>query len=123
MIITLPWPPAGLAPNRRNGKHWSSTHAAKLKAGHDAAILTTHAMRAEGYTAPTEGPIALSLTFCPPDARRRDLDGCLSSNKASLDAVAKALGVDDVRFEPITLRRGPKVSGGVVVVEVGNVQG
>lgn len=118
MIITLPWPAPGLAPNRRNGKHWSSTHAAKLKAGHDAAVLTQQAMRTQGYTAPVEGPIALSLMFCPPDARRRDLDGMLSSNKASLDAVAKALGVDDVRFEPITLRRGKKISGGVVVVEV-----
>lgn len=120
MIITLPWPAPGLAPNRRNGKHWTATHAAKLSAGHDAAILTLQAMRAQGYTAPAEGPIALSLTFCPPDARRRDLDGLLSSLKKALDSVAQTIGVDDVRFEPITLRRGKKVSGGVVIVEVGD---
>lgn len=118
MIVRLPWPSASLAPNRRNGKHWTATHAAKLSAGHAATVLTMQAMRSEGYTAPAEGPIALSLTFCPPDARRRDLDGMLSSNKAGLDAIAKVLGVDDVRFEPITLRRGEKVKGGAVVVEV-----
>ena len=63
--------------------------------------------------------VPLVLTFCPPDRRARDLDGLLSSCKASLDGVAHALGVNDARFEPLTLRRGRVVKGGVVVLEVG----
>lgn len=119
MRVELPWPDPKLAPNRRNGKHWTVTHAAKIDAFGSAATLTFQAQRASGYCAPAEGPIALVLTFFPPDRRRRDLDGLLSACKASLDAVAQILGVDDVRFEPLTLRRGEPVKGGRVVLEVG----
>ena len=119
MKIILPWPSPKLAPNRRNGKHWTVTHAAKLSAFGDAATLTMQALRATGYQAPAYGPIGLTLTFCPPDRRRRDLDGLLSACKASLDAVAQVIGVDDVRFEPVTLRRGEPIKGGAVVLEVG----
>ena len=31
MRVELPWPDSKLAPNRRNGKHWTATHAAKGK--------------------------------------------------------------------------------------------
>lgn len=118
MRVELPWPDPKLAPNRRNGKHWTVTHAAKIDAFGSAATLTLQAQRASGYCAPAEGPIALALTFFPPDRRRRDLDGLLSACKAALDAVAQVLGVDDARFEPVTLRRGEPVKGGSVVLEV-----
>ena len=56
MRVELPWPDPTLAPNRRNGKHWTVTHTAKLSAFGDAATLTMQALRATGYQAPADGP-------------------------------------------------------------------
>ena len=119
MRIELPWPDPSLAPNRKNGHHWGSTHAAKGKRLADARLLTLAAMRQAGYV-PTTGTLALTLTFCAPDRRRRDLDNLLAALKADFDGVAQALGVDDQLFEPLTLRRGEPVKGGRVVLEVGH---
>lgn len=118
MRIELPWPDPKLAPNRRNGKHWSSTHAAKLKRLSDARILTLQAMRQQDYVPPT-GALPVVVTFHVPDKRRRDSDNLLASLKADLDGVSQALGVDDQLFDPMTLRRGEPVKGGRVVLEVG----
>ena len=117
--LELPWPDASLAPNRKNGKHWSSTHAAKTLRLITAQQATLSAMFAQGYVPPA-GTLALRLTFYPPDKRRRDLDNLLASMKADFDGVSQALGVDDQVFEPITLQRGPVAKPGRVVVEVGD---
>lgn len=116
--IELPWPDPKLAPNRRNGKHWTATHAAKGKRLADARLLTLQAMRQAGYVPPA-GTLAMVLTFHAPDKRRRDLDNLLAAMKADFDGISQALGVDDQLFEPLTLRRGGLVSGGAVVLEVG----
>ena len=118
MRIELPWPDSSLAPNRKNGRHWGAVHSAKVKRLADARYLTLYAMRSTGYVPPA-GALALSLTFCPPDRRRRDLDNLLAAMKADFDGVSQALGIDDQLFEPLTLRRGDLVKGGVVVLEVG----
>lgn len=115
--MILPWPDPSLAPNRKNGQHWTATHAAKGKRLADARLLTLTAMRQAGYI-PPNGPLALMLTFCAPDRRRRDLDNLLAALKADFDGVAQALGVDDQLFEPLTLRRGEPVKGGRVVLEI-----
>lgn len=59
----------------------------------------------------------LSITFNPPDKRRRDLDNMLASCKAMLDGLASAMKVDDYEFT-ITLRRGDPVKGGAVAVVI-----
>lgn len=114
----LPWPDPRLAPNRRNGKHWGSTHEAKTRRLADARMLVLHELRKTGYVPPA-GKLALRLTFCPPDKRRRDLDNLLASMKADFDGMSQALGVDDQHFEPITLQRGEVAKPGCVVVQVG----
>lgn len=118
MRVELPWPDPKLAPNRRNGKHWTATHAAKGKRLADARLLTLAAMRQADYIPPI-GPLALTLTFCAPDRRRHDLDNLLAALKADFDGVSQALGVDDQLFEPITLKRGPTGRPGKVVLEIG----
>lgn len=90
----------------------------RLVALADARFLTLAAMRQADYV-PPPGALALSLTFCPPDKRRRDLDNLLAAMKPDFDGVSQALGVDDQLFEPLTLRRGEPVKGGRVVLEVG----
>lgn len=109
--IILPWPPRELHPNSRT--HWAKrakhTKACRTRAGWET--------KAAKISAPHEGKISVCLVFCPPDNRRRDLDGCLSASKAFLDGVADGLGVDDSRFN-LSLEMGPVVSGGQVRVFV-----
>ncbi|MDB5887036.1 MAG: hypothetical protein JWR74_3207 [Polaromonas sp.] len=117
LVAELPWPPAELNPNRKNGKHWSSTHAIKTRYLSDCRLLVVQAMQAAGYVPPA-GVLALTITFAAPDKRRRDVDNLLASLKSGLDGVSQALGVDDQHFEPITLRRAIGGKPGKVVIEV-----
>ena len=118
MRIVLPWPAAALSPNRKSGRHWAAVHAVKSKRHADARHLALAAMREAGFT-PAPGALAMTLTFCPPDKRRRDLDNLHSALKPDFDGISQALGVDDQHFHPITLCRGEAVKGGCVVLEVG----
>ena len=84
----------------------------------DSRYLVLQAMRKQGYE-PPRGTLPLTVTFCAPDKRRRDLDNLLAGLKADFDGVSQALGVDDQLFEPITLKRGPTGRPGKVVLEIG----
>lgn len=102
MIVTLPWPSSRLSPNAR--LHWASLAAAKRKAKADASAATMAAcnggMREVRMSFRGIAPIPLTITFYPPDNRRRDRDNMQFAMKAALDGVAEALGVDDYRFHP-----------------------
>jgi crossover junction endodeoxyribonuclease RusA len=113
MTVTLPWFYPNLSPNDR--AHWA------VKAKNFAAYKNACAWesRAQGIGPWVRtGPVLISITFCPPDRRRRDLDNMVSSSKALGDGLALALGVDDSRFVP-TYRMGEPRKGGAVLVEVG----
>jgi crossover junction endodeoxyribonuclease RusA len=108
-------------PNRKNGKHWGATHAAKGEAWKAGYYLTHEAMkRHSGVWFSTRGQVPVTLTFCLPDKRKRDLDNLLAASKAVLDGVAAALLMDDREFEPVTLKRGEARKGGAMVLEVGS---
>ena len=116
--VELPFPDAALFPNRANGRHWTTVRQAKDAARESAYVLT----RKE--TGPRDKPLTLGdvplvITFHSPDRRKRDRDNCLAAAKHQLDGVALALGIDDSRFEPLTVRRGEPVKGGLMVVEIG----
>lgn len=120
LTIALPFPSPDLMPNRRLGKHWGMTNQAKSKAYSDAYLLTYEAMqRYQGQWTRTDKPVAITLTFQPPDKRLRDLDNLLAASKAALDGVAAALHMDDREFEPVTLKRGPVGKPGALVVQIG----
>lgn len=89
--MLLPWPDRVVSPNART--HWAPKARATKRMRHDAAWSAKQAQISVG-----DGPIHVILTFYPPDKRRRDLDGCISSCKAYLDGLADALGIDDSRF-------------------------
>lgn len=118
MRIELPWPDPKLMPNRKSGHHWAITQAVKLHRQKQAWALTLEAMQRDAFHAQEGKLLPLVLTFCPPNNIRRDVDNLLAALKADLDGVARAIGVDDRFFEPVTLSRGAKVKGGKVVVEV-----
>lgn len=64
-----------------------------------------------------DGKIDVHIVFYPPDKRRRDQDGMLSSCKAYLDGIADGLEVNDSRFR-LHLDVGDVVKGGQVRVSV-----
>lgn len=116
MRIVLPFPPASLNPNRRH--HWSDLVEAKQTYGMNCYLLTNSARHKTAWV-PPKGEIPLKITFVVPDKRRRDRDNLLAASKRGLDMVARALGVDDSQFEPVTLRREYGKKPGAMIVEVG----
>lgn len=102
ITITLPFPPAELNPNRKNGRAWGVTHALKTRYLGDCRVLTLQAM---GKWVPPVGKLALEITFVQPDKRRRDMDNLFAAMKSGLDGISQALGVDDQHFDPVTIRR------------------
>ncbi len=117
IAIELPWPPRELHPNARI--HWSrrAKAAKQCRALGWGMTLTAGVRRSD-----PDIPQALKVTavFSPPDNRRRDADGMLSSIKSYLDGIADVLGVDDSKFE-IAIRREQPVKGGAVRIELEEV--
>lgn len=100
MIVRLPWPNKGLLPNARI--HWAPLAKLKAAAREEAAWETKASvpLAERRAIAQSEGRIPLTVTFYPPDRRKRDDDGMVSSFKSYRDGIADALGVDDNRFQP-----------------------
>ena len=110
--IALPWPDKALSPNSRT--HWA------------AKAITVKAHRSDGYWNayiagwgrwPKDVAPTVTITFQPPDNRRRDTDNMLASCKAYLDGIADALGVDDSRWT-LRIERIPAKAPGAVMVRV-----
>lgn len=116
--VELDFPSAELFPNRRNGKHWATVHKAKTKA-RETAYWKTKACRRPNLGA---GEVELMIIFEMPDRRHRDADNCLAAAKAALDGFASALGVDDKRFNPITIVRRFSVKPGKMIVDIKETQ-
>jgi crossover junction endodeoxyribonuclease RusA len=116
ITIVLDWPNPALMPNRSSGKHWSNTAAIRAKAKDDAFYIAKAEMNGRTFA---PGRLRVSITFIAPDKRRRDLDGCLSSIKPHLDGIAKAIGIDDHLFGPVTLDYVAGDKPGSVIVTVG----
>lgn len=113
-MIILNWPDRALHPNGRFHYH---TKASATKAYREAAYWATKAVRVD-HSHPRDG-IPLKVQFFPPDKRRRDLDGMLSSIKAGIDGIADALELNDVDLNPIILERCQTMKGGRICVMLG----
>lgn len=102
MTITLPWPDARLTPNAKRRTHWRVYQPVIKAARHTAHTLTTCAvpLAQKRALAASEGKIALTVRFYPPDRRLRDDDGMVGQFKHYRDGIADALGIDDRRFAP-----------------------
>lgn len=116
MIVSLPFPAPELFPNRKNGKHWTSTNKAKQSAREWAEKASK---RAQGAFIPGGGTLPLSIVFVAPDGRHRDLDNCLAAAKPQIDGIADALGVNDRRFRPILVDYIRGDAPGAMIVAVG----
>lgn len=94
--IELPWPPRGLSPNGSH-RHWAVRAKAK-KRYRNACWTAVRELGLAGILPNGDSPLMVSLTFVPPNRRRRDVDNLIAAMKAGLDGVAEALELDDARF-------------------------
>lgn len=113
--IKLSWPAPPLWPNRQKGRPWTYSYPAKraqVKATADACIAAgLHLIT------PAPGPIRVTWIACPPTRNRWDGDGLEGALKAARDTIARALGVDDSRFDA-RVERGETCRDGAVIVQI-----
>jgi crossover junction endodeoxyribonuclease RusA len=109
-VLRLPYPPSVNHIWRRSGPRTVISREGRRYRRDVRAALA--AMKVERM----DGRLAVRVTVCPPDHRRRDLDNV---QKALLDALAHA-GVyrDDSQIDRLEVHRGPVTPGGRVLVEI-----
>jgi len=113
--VTLPWPPSCLFPNAKRRTHWSK-YAKPTKAYRALCGWEAKAQGVRQHNDPTAA-LCVSLTFLPPDNRRRDMDGMLGAFKAGIDGLSDVLGVDDCYWSLATAK-GEKIKGGAVIAKI-----
>ncbi len=116
-VIELPWPSRDLHPNAR--VHWAKKAKAAKRARNDAAYFAL-ASGIRTYDFAGQQSLNVALVFQPPDNRRRDTDGMISSVKNYCDGIADVVGIDDSRWVLSVRREEPKKPG-VVRVEISSV--
>lgn len=116
--FTLPFPSTKLNPNQSKGMHWAATSKLRKDARQFAFVQARHVCCGQALFGDA-GDVALTVTFVMPDRRARDRDNLLAALKPSLDGVAEAIGVNDSRFEPITIRREFGARPGMVRIQIG----
>lgn len=110
-MMFFPWPDPRLSPNKRIDRR--ALVSVKQVAKESAYYITKYS-----DTVVLDTDLQLTLTFCPPDKRKRDLDNLYASFKAYQDGMMELLGVDDSRIDRVTLKRGAVVAEGKVIVEI-----
>ena len=116
MRIELPWPDKHLSPNAR--VHWA-VKARYRKEAYQLAMFVSYPMSL-WWT--NKARFSMSLTFCPPDRRRRDLDNAEAACKAAFDGMCAGLGIDDSQIIETSKRWGEPVKGGMVIVEISELE-
>lgn len=114
--LELPWPDRALHPNAR--VHWAKRNKATKMARVFANMKVRECGWRKGQSVAYDGKLSLHLDFYPPDRRKRDDDGCLSSFKPYRDGIADALGIDDNRFVSHPRVMDEVVKGGLVRVRI-----
>ena len=111
MMVRFPWPPQAMSANGSQGNWRGKASAAQ------AYKAACWALCKEARVARIDAPaVEMTVVFCPPRNGRFDLDNLLGRCKNGLDAFADAIGVDDGRWQSMTLERGVKEKGGAVYV-------
>lgn len=118
LTIKLPRPDPMLFPNAKGGKHWASFQSQKVRARQDGYLAAKQALGRNVFPISDRTPV--KLTFAMPDRINRDSDGLHGAIKHHLDGIAKALGVDDKLFRPVTIDDCLDTKKqGFVLVEIG----
>lgn len=101
LTVEMPWPSVALSPNGR--AHWAAKAKAVKASKHYAWTMAKSLMGPLGI-APGSwvGPVSVQITFHPSVERDRDLDNMQASQKAALDGISMALGINDTHFRPVS---------------------
>lgn len=112
MTLELPWCPSTNTTWRKGkGRVYLSEKTKAFRRDVATIVLASKAPR------PAIGPLELSVTLCPPDKRKRDLDNF--AGKALLDALTMAgVWADDSQIRKMTTTWGDVHKGGMIVVEI-----
>jgi len=111
IYLMLPFPEAILNPNRK--AHWG-TKSKPNRMARDAAYILA---KQKGVRLDVNQRYIVSLVFCPPDHRERDLDNLTAAMKSALDGMCRGLGINDKKIRPVP-DWGPLVEGGKVEVTI-----
>ncbi len=115
ITLTLPWPPSVNSIWRafaQKGKVRTILSKTGRQYRKDAGVSVGE----QHMGLPLEGRLAVSVTLCPPDKRRRDIDNHV---KGLLDALTHAcVWVDDEQIDRLTILRGDNTKGGAAVVQI-----
>lgn len=110
--VHLPWPPKALSPNARS--HWGMVKARakyRKECGWNAIAAGLGRIKAD--------ELHLTVTFFPPDDRKRDRDNCIGAFKSGQDSIADVTGIDDSRFLVTYAQMQPPIRPrGMVKVEL-----
>lgn len=109
--MIFPFPDSRLSPNARIDRR------ALFHVKRDAKEIAYFITR-ESNVVVLDTDLQLTLTFYPPDRRKRDLDNLYASFKAYQDGMFASLGVDDCKIERVILERGNVIPNGQVFVDI-----
>lgn len=112
MKVSVPWPHRDLHPNARVHHFVLARRRKTYRTG------CAWEARAAGLGRIVAESLPVTITFHPPDRRRRDRDGMIAALKSGQDGIADVLGVDDALWVP-TYAVGEVIPHGRVVFEFG----
>lgn len=116
--LTLSWPASELMQNRHDGRHWSFAANERAAYRHEGYLMALSAINTSGFEACDGQCYRISMTFYPPDKRRRDVSNLHAAMKSALDGIAAAMGVDDSMFVEHFQCKRYVMAGGRVTVAV-----
>lgn len=116
--VVLSFPAPELMQNRREGRHWSYAHEAKVAQRQEAYLLARQSITQSGFEARPDARHRVEMVFCPPDNRRRDVSNLHAAMKAALDGIAEAMEIDDSAFTEHEQRMSAVHARGCVRVRV-----
>lgn len=116
--LQLSFPAPELMQNRREGRHWSYAHEAKVAQRQEAYLLARQSITQSGFEARPDARHRVEMVFCPPDNRRRDVSNLHAAMKAALDGIAEAMEIDDSAFTEHEQRMSAVHARGCVRVRV-----
>jgi hypothetical protein len=113
-VVRLLWPHPGLSPNSRLHRIAFAGVKRLAKANASACALADIGLAGR---VELRGASALdvTMTFHPPDNRKRDDDNLIASMKAARDGIAATIGVDDGKWR-VSYRMAEPVEHGCVLV-------
>lgn len=103
LILDLPLPNTELSPNKKSGRHWSSTFATKKMDRQIGYMLTKQALAHQIIDFDKNDCLLCEMVFIFKNNKHLDDDNALASFKPMQDGIFEALGLDDRMIKKRTI--------------------